>query len=116
MSDSRPTERSADTEQAERSADTEQAERSAGTGHETSVHGLLVQAPIAPLDENGIVVTTVGTAAFAVAAVVLGLQYGRLAAAGDGWWLWVAITGVVLGLIGLSYCWLRRSRRSPNEN
>ncbi len=74
-------------------------------------HGLLVQAPIAPLDEDGIVVTTVGTIAFAVAAVVLVLLYGRLAAAGDEWWLAVAVAGVVLGLIGLVYCWRRRRAR-----
>jgi Protein of unknown function (DUF2530) len=78
---------------------------------DAGLHGLLVQAPIAPLDENGIVVTTVGTAAFAIAAVVLGLEFNRLTAAGDGWWLWVAIAGAVLGLIGLLYCWRRRSRQ-----
>ena len=77
---------------------------------ESGEHGLLVQAPIAPLDANGIVVTTVGTVAFAIAAVVLGLRSERLAAAGDEWWLWVAIAGVLLGLIGLVYCWRRRGR------
>ena len=76
-----------------------------GEHHE---HARFVQAPIAPLDENGIVVTTVGTAAFAVAALVLGLQYDRLLASGHGWWLAVAIAGAVLGLIGLAYCWRRR--------
>lgn len=80
------------------------------------MHGLLVQAPIAPLDANGLVVTTVGTSVFVVAAAVLGLQYDRLAAAGDGWWLWVAVAGVALGLIGLSYCWFRRSRRSVEDD
>lgn len=77
-----------------------------GTG--PAPHGLFVQAPIAPLDENGAVVTTVGTVAFAIAAVVLGLRYDSLAETGDGWWLAVAIAGIVLGLIGLAYCWRRR--------
>jgi hypothetical protein len=92
-------------------SDSRPGEQGADTGADASVHGLLVQAPIAPLDENGIVVTTVGTAAFVIAAAILGLQYDRLAASGDGWWFWVAVAGVVLGLIGLSYCWLRRSRQ-----
>jgi len=74
-------------------------------------HGLFVQAPIPPLDEDGIVVTTVGTAAFAAATVVLALAYGWLAPRGDGWWLAVAITGVALGLLGLGYCWRRRRTR-----
>lgn len=74
------------------------------------MHGLFVQAPIAPLDENGIVVTTVGTAAFGLATVVLAAQHSRLVAAGDGWWLGVVVAGVVLGLIGIAYCWRRRGR------
>jgi hypothetical protein len=82
-----------------------------GPDAESGRHGLLVQAPIAPLDEDGIVVTTVGTVAFAMVAVVLGVQSNRLAAAGDEWWLWVAIAGTLLGLIGLAYCWRRRARR-----
>jgi hypothetical protein len=75
-----------------------------------TVHGLFVQAPVAPLDENGIVVITVGTIAFGVAAIVLGVLHERLVATGDGWWLAVAIAGVALGLVGFAYCWRRRTR------
>jgi Protein of unknown function (DUF2530) len=78
------------------------------------VHGLFVQAPIAPLDEDGIVVLSVGTVVFAVAAVLLGLQYEWLDARGDGWWLAVAVSGVFLGLIGLAYCWRRRGQIRPD--
>jgi hypothetical protein len=81
-----------------------------------SVQPFLRQAPIPPVDADGIVVLIVGTALFAIAAVVLDLSRARLAAAGDGWWLGVAIAGVALGLLGLAYCWrLRAHRRSLQE-
>jgi hypothetical protein len=75
------------------------------------VRPLFRQAPIPPVDADGITVLSVGTGLFAIAAVILGLDWGRLRAAGDSWWLAVAIAGVVLGLIGLAYCWRRRTRR-----
>ncbi|HET9648119.1 MAG TPA: hypothetical protein VFP34_07785 [Microlunatus sp.] len=77
---------------------------------EPTVHGFFVQAPIAPLDEDGIVVLSVGTAAFCLASIGLWLAWDRLVAAHDQWWLAVALTGVVLGLLGLLYCWRRRRR------
>ncbi len=65
-----------------------------------------------PLDVDGLQAVTVGTALFAVVGVVLVALRDRLAAAGDTWWLGVAVSGVGLGLLGLLYCWRRRHRRT----
>lgn len=73
-------------------------------------HHRFVQAPIRPLDENGITATLVGTALFTVATVVLLVLRPTLDAEGRGWWLWVGISGVVLGLVGYAYCRRRASR------
>jgi hypothetical protein len=75
-------------------------------------HHLLVQAPVPAVDVDGIRVVTVGTTLFAAAAVVAGLLYPRLSADGRGWWLGVCVSGFLLGLVGLLYCWNRvRQRR-----
>ena len=75
-------------------------------------HHLLVQAPVPAVDVDGIRVVTVGTTLFAAAAVVAGLSYPRLSADGRGWWVGVCVSGFVLGLVGLLYCWNRvRQRR-----
>jgi hypothetical protein len=75
-------------------------------------HHLLVQAPVPAVDVDGLRVVTVGTTLYAAAAVVAGLLYPRLAADGRGWWLGVCVSGFVLGLVGLLYCWNRvRQRR-----
>jgi ABC-type nickel/cobalt efflux system permease component RcnA len=71
----------------------------------------LVQAPVPPLDVDGLQAASVGTAVFAVVSVVLMIFSDRLEAAGDGWWLGVSLSGVALGLIGLAYCWRRRRTR-----
>ncbi|HET8970068.1 MAG TPA: DUF2530 domain-containing protein, partial [Candidatus Nanopelagicales bacterium] len=67
-------------------------------------------AEVAPLDVDGVRTVAVGTLAWAVAAVVALLAREQLVADGRGWWVWVAITGTVLGLLGLPYL-LRRRRR-----
>lgn len=74
-------------------------------------HHFLVQAPVAAVDADGLQLVTVGTIVFAIAALVTGLFYAELQARDNGWWLGVAISGFVLGLVGLAYCWNRRSRR-----
>jgi hypothetical protein len=43
--------------------------------------------------------------------VVFAFAYDWLAANGHGIWLQVSVSGFVLGLIGLAYCWNRRRRR-----
>ena len=73
----------------------------------------LVQAPVAAVDVDGIRVVAVGTALFAVAAVLTGIRYDQLAAEGRGWWFAVCLSGFGLGLVGLLYCWNRvRQRRA----
>jgi hypothetical protein len=75
-------------------------------------HHLLVQAPVPAVDVDGIRVVTVGTTLFGAAAVVAWLLQPRLAAEGRGWWLDVCVSGFLLGLVGLVYCWNRvRQRR-----
>jgi len=72
---------------------------------------LIQQAEVPPLDIDGVQAATVGTVVYAVATVVMALGYDRLAAAGDGWWLGVGISGFGLGLISLGYTISRRRRR-----
>ena len=74
-------------------------------------HHFLVQAPVPAVDADGVRVVSVGTTVFAVASVVLVLLLPRLEADGRGWWLAVAVSGFLLGLVGLLYCWRRVHRR-----
>lgn len=71
----------------------------------------LVQAPVLPLDEDGVVVGVIGTVLFAVATVVLWLNQPALEAHQDGWWLWTGVTGTVLGALGTAYCVYRKKHR-----
>ena len=64
--------------------------------------------PLGPGGADAVLPVTVGTVAWAVALVVATLMRGRLRAAGDGWWIWVCVTGLVLGLLGS--VWVRRRR------
>jgi hypothetical protein len=73
----------------------------------------LVQAPVPPVDVDGVRVVAVGTLVFAVASVLTGLRADQLAADGHGWWFRVCLSGAGLGLLGLLYCWNRvRQRRA----
>ncbi|WP_173096652.1 DUF2530 domain-containing protein [Actinomadura verrucosospora] len=53
-----------------------------------------------PMRTNDVRVALAGTAAWAVALVVL-LVAGT--PSGDDWWLWVCVTGIVTGLFGVWY-------------
>jgi hypothetical protein len=72
---------------------------------------LMVQAPVRALDPDGVAVVTAGTLAFAVGAVVCWLNLVPLTAMGKGWYLGVAVTGTVLGLLGLAWGLFRKLRR-----
>ncbi len=63
----------------------------------------------APLDLDGVTAVLVGTIAWAVATVVLLLLREQLAESDREWWVWVGVSGVGLGLIGL---WYTRRRRA----
>ncbi|MGO1972424.1 MAG: DUF2530 domain-containing protein [Propionibacteriaceae bacterium] len=71
----------------------------------------LVQAPVSPLDMDGLNVVGIGLVLFAAATGICLLLRDTLVARGDGWWLWVCVTGFGLGLLGLAYSAVRRSRR-----
>lgn len=74
-------------------------------------HHFLVQAPVPPMDVDGLNVVVTGTIAFAIASVLCVIFYAELAARGNEWWLGICIAGFGLGLLGLRYCTNRRSRR-----
>ena len=54
----------------------------------------------------------VGIAVWVVSLAVLLLFIEPLNAAGNLWWLWTAVAGLALGLIGLIYTHVRRGKRS----
>jgi uncharacterized protein DUF2530 len=66
--------------------------------------GEIVHAEVKPLDLSGIPSVIVGIIAWAIAFVVVLIFRDDLERKGDGWWLWVTVTGFGLGLIGLAYC------------
>ncbi len=53
----------------------------------------------------------VGTVIWAVLAVVALVFRAELQRAGDGWWVWSAVAGFALGILGLGYLHLRELRR-----
>lgn len=61
----------------------------------------------APLRTNEWAPVFAGIIAFAIAFVVLLTQHAEMARHGQGWWLWVALSGVLLGLWGLCLLELR---------
>lgn len=64
---------------------------------------------VEPLDADGVGAALTGTIMWAIALVVLIVLRDRLAAAGAQWWIAVACTGVVLGLVGLAFTVRRRA-------
>ena len=74
-------------------------------------HHFLVQAPVPPADVDGLAAITVGTAIFGLVSIVLAFAYDWLAANHYISWLQVSVSGFVLGLVGLAYCWRRRQHR-----
>ncbi len=67
------------------------------------------------LDPDGVTVVTAGTIGFAIGTGLCWWVYPQLAAAGKGWYLGVAITGTVIGLIGLAFSLLRARRRKRSD-
>jgi hypothetical protein len=72
---------------------------------------ILVQAPVRALDPDGIAVVGSGTAAFAAGAIACWVFLEPLTATGRAWYLWVAITGTVIGVIGLGIGLARGRKR-----
>jgi uncharacterized BrkB/YihY/UPF0761 family membrane protein len=74
-------------------------------------HHALVQAPVDPVDEDGIVAAFVGTVVSALAALLLWWQYAWLADRSQGWWLWVALTATGAGVLFSAYARYRKRQR-----
>ena len=82
-------------------------------------------SPPPPLEANDRMVTLVGTAAWAVALVVLLIVRDRLPA-GQRWWIWTCVSGVLMGLFALWYvprlkrgrarAAARRAQSAPRDN
>jgi len=61
-----------------------------------------------PLPTNDRRTVVVGTIVWGVLLVGAVAVHGRLQASGRGWWVWVPVAGVLLGLIGLRLVSRRR--------
>lgn len=64
--------------------------------------------PHKPVDVDGVQSVLVGTVLWVVAFVVLLFFRDELAESGRTWWLWTALAGAGLGLIGFEYTRRRR--------
>lgn len=84
-------------------------------GEQTDKDRFFVQAPIPPLKQDGLNAFVIGTIVFAVLTVICWARSSQLAADDRGWWLWVCLVGVVIGLCGIGYCLVRRQHSAqPN--
>jgi len=73
------------------------------------------RTPPPPLEGNDRLITAVITAGWAVALIVLLIVRDSLPA-GERWWVWTAVTGLVLGGFGLLYVpHLQRRRAEAAE-
>ena len=61
-------------------------------------------------DADGILPVAIGTGAWVVALIVLALNWSRLDADGNLWWVGTAAIGVVSGALGLVFLYWRRGR------
>ena len=74
-------------------------------------------AEVEPMDVDGVRTMTVGTIIWGVVAIALLPFLGNLENDGHTWWMWTAVAGFGLGLIGLEYCRRRRNalRMQPGK-
>ena len=61
-----------------------------------------LRPPPPPLEANDVLVTATGTAAWAVALVVLLILREQIPPS-ERWWIWVCVAGVAMGLFALWY-------------
>ena len=54
-----------------------------------------------PIQENASRIIVIGMAAWAVALLVLVVQWSNLQSQGRGWWIWTPVVAIGLGLYGL---------------
>jgi hypothetical protein len=67
---------------------------------------------IEPMETNDVLIVAIGTALFAVAFFILLALRTSLERSGHGRWPWIALSGALLGLVGLVYCRRRQQRMS----
>lgn len=84
------------------------------THHEFGNRTYLI-APVEPLDVDGVRTIQVGTALFLLGFLGLLPFYGRLEESGRTWLLWMCLTGVGLGLLGVEYCRRRVRYRAERD-
>lgn len=74
-------------------------------------------AEVEPMDVDGVRTMTVGTILWGVLAIALLPFLGNLESSGRTWWMWTAVAGFGLGLIGLEYCRRRKNalRMQPGK-
>ena len=63
-----------------------------------------------PMRSDDLRVGLVGTGIWVVLLVAAVLARGWLEDPGRGWWVWVPVAGVVIGLWGSGYIWRRDAR------
>ena len=69
-----------------------------------------------PVDADGVNAVALGTLAWSVALVVLGVFFRQpLAEADATWWIWVCAVGAILGVFGLLYVTRRREAYRRHE-
>lgn len=69
-----------------------------------------------PVDADGVNAVALGTIAWTIALIVLGVFFREpLAEADASWWIWVCAVGAVLGVLGLFYVTRRREAYRRHE-
>jgi hypothetical protein len=63
-----------------------------------------------PLEVNGITAVTVGTLAWTITLIVLLFSRSWLSETERTHWIWIAVSGIILGLLGYRYS-TRRAKR-----
>jgi hypothetical protein len=72
-------------------------------------------ADVEAVDRDGVLTMIIGSALWAIAAIALIPFWGTLQYDGNAWWLWTAVAGIGIGLVGLEYSLWRRGRRTDPE-
>jgi Protein of unknown function (DUF2530) len=62
-----------------------------------------------PLESDDVRIVALGTAMWLVALLAALVLHGRLDDHGNGDWVWIALAGAFLGLVGLRYVRRRRA-------
>jgi hypothetical protein len=63
-----------------------------------------------PLEVNGITAVTLGTVAWVIALGILVFSRNWLDQTGRSHWIWISVSGIILGLLGYRYS-TRRAKR-----